>query len=256
MTQMISDETLMAFADGELDAETSAMIESALEKDEALADRLALFLDSKALLATTMKPLIDEPLPPKLSLGVQDAIDKAVMAGHAADDTVIAFRPKPASAQPRSSGPAIAPSRASMALAASLAGILFGLAGFLAGRSAAPVMDSGVAALHAALSTLPSGTATELASGTSFSAIASFRDGDGHLCREYEVKAQDTQTTAIACHGPEGWQTRLALTNPLADGYVPASALETVESYLAALGAGEPLSLQEEADGIAALATK
>lgn len=37
------DETLMAFADGELDEATSLRLKKALESDEALAERLAVF---------------------------------------------------------------------------------------------------------------------------------------------------------------------------------------------------------------------
>ena len=45
--QRFSDETLMAFADGELSEEDQRSVEQALEKDEALAARVAIFLDSR-----------------------------------------------------------------------------------------------------------------------------------------------------------------------------------------------------------------
>ena len=41
------DETLMAFADGELDEATSAQLETALAADDGLAARLAVFLDTR-----------------------------------------------------------------------------------------------------------------------------------------------------------------------------------------------------------------
>ena len=62
-THYFDDETLMAFADGELDEATTLRVEAALETDEALAERLAVFLDSRIAVASAVKPLIDEPVP-------------------------------------------------------------------------------------------------------------------------------------------------------------------------------------------------
>ena len=42
------DEMLMRFADGELDAETSAAIEQAMETDDDLVARVALFIETRS----------------------------------------------------------------------------------------------------------------------------------------------------------------------------------------------------------------
>lgn len=255
MTQMISDETLMAFADGELDAETEALVESALGEDDTLAERLAVFLDSRTMLATTMKPLVEEPVPAALQAGVLAAIaaagkDTAALENTAPpEEKVAAFRPRQTGARAQRGL-----SSASMALAASLAALVVGLGGFMLGQSSTSGPEKTVVALNEALDTLPSGADLVLArAGESLHMVASFRDGEGHLCREYEIKARSTLTVAIACHGPEGWQTRLALTNPVAEGYVPASAPETVDAFLTGIGAGAPLSVDEEAGDMAAI---
>ena len=125
-----------------------------------------------------------------------------------------------------------------MALAASFVGVVVGLSGFLLGQSNGTAPDGANLALNEALETLPSGGDRALSDAESLHMIASFRDAEGHLCREYERKAADAVTTAVACHGPAGWQTRFALTNPVAEGYVPASTTDTLDAFLSGIGAG------------------
>lgn len=252
-----SDETLMAFADGELDAETERRLEEALAADEALAERLAIFLDSRALVASAMKPVADEPVPAALTASLQASIAAAKANANATEtgtgnqsETVVPFTPR----APRR---AVIGSGWRTALAASVVGLAIGLGGFLLGQSTSVGPDRQTAALHAALSTVPSGADTALmGEGGTLQMIASFRDGEGHLCREYELTAARSVTTGIACHGPAGWQTRLALSNPVAEGYVPASAPETIDEFLAGIGAGVPLSAEEETADMAAIGKK
>lgn len=250
-----SDETLMAFADGELDAETERRLEEALAADEALAERLAIFLDSRALVASAMKPLADEPVPAALTASLQASIAAAkanatpTLPG-SQSETVVPFTPR---APPR----AVIGSGWRTALAASVVGVGVGLGGFLLGQSTSGGPDRQTVALHAALSTVPSGADTALmGEGGTLQMIASFRDGEGHLCREYELTAARSVTVGVACHGPAGWQTRLALSNPVAEGYVPASAPETIDEFLAGIGAGAPLSAEEETADMAAIGKK
>ncbi|MFN4206284.1 MAG: anti-sigma factor family protein [Agrobacterium albertimagni] len=259
MTRAISDEMLMAFADGELAPEEQEEIEKALAEDEGLAERLAVFMDTRHELAATMKPLIDEPVPAALEASLTAAIATARQA-QAADphktETVVPLRPR-ASAPPAtwSTGSVIS-SPWGMALAASFVGIVVGLGGFLLGQSTGVAPDGADLALNEALETLPSGGDRDLpATGESLHMIASFRDAEGHLCREYERKTADAMTTAVACHGPAGWQTRFALTNPVAEGYVPASTTDTLDAFLSGIGAGVPLSPEEETADIEALRT-
>ena len=52
----ISDELLMAYADGELTAAQAAEVERAMALDEALAERAALFADSRAAAKRAFAP--------------------------------------------------------------------------------------------------------------------------------------------------------------------------------------------------------
>ncbi|MDH4442798.1 MAG: hypothetical protein QE284_20755 [Rhizobium sp.] len=251
MTRAISDEMLMAFADGELAPSEQGEIEAALAEDEALVERLAVFLDTRHDLARTMKPLIDEPVPEAMQASLAAAIlaarDRQTETARP-DDTILPFRPRTSGPAGLGSGGASQTAPWAMALAASVVGIVVGLGGFLLGQSTASVPADGRSlALHDALDTLPSGEDLDLADDRErLHVIASFRDAEGHLCREYELKVPDTVTVAVACHGPAGWQTRIALSNPVAEGYVPASAETTLDAFLTGIGAGAPLSPEEE----------
>jgi len=117
-SQQFDDETLMAFADGELDAETTARVEAAMETDDELVMRVATFIESRAAVASELKPLIDEPVP--------EALTRSVEAMVAASR-----QPKSEPAQPEKNVVHLRPARWSthpswvMPLAASLAAVAF-----------------------------------------------------------------------------------------------------------------------------------
>ncbi|WP_411034478.1 anti-sigma factor family protein [Shinella sp. BYT-45] len=235
------DEILMAYADGELDEARSLALEEALAGDEALAERLAVFLDSRRLVAGALKPLIDEPVPEALLASVRRMAEAAAAKP---EDTVIAFRPKPRQQE-------AAARRWLMPVAASLVAVVSGLAGFSIGRLGPAAEDSG-AEIAAALNREASGRDVALGTaGTVLHVVATFRDANGDLCREYALKQPAGSTLTIACRQDGAWTTRLALTAPQAEGYVPASSQETVDAYLASIQAGAPLSAEEERKALA-----
>ena len=52
---------------------------------------------------------------------------------------------------------------------------------------------------------------------------------------------------SVACRSEEQWQVRFTVAAAGADdGYAPASSLEALDAYLSAIGAGEPLSVDNE----------
>ena len=143
-----------------------------------------------------------------------------------------------------------------MALAASLA-LALGLAGGLVlSRATGDGGEGGlrIAALDSpgivrALETLPSGQRQALEGGE-VATIASFRNADGEFCREFEVdRARRDTLVSVACRTETGWKTRFVVlaAGSQGTGYAPASALETLDAYLTGIGAGAPLSLEEEA---------
>jgi len=245
------DETLMAFADGELDADTTAAIEEAMGSDDTLVVRVATFMESRAQASAALKPLIDEPVPEALTQSVQKMIDEARKRENAPSeasvptDNVVTFQPKET---PRKVSPSwILP------LAASLAVVITGAGGYLAGKAGAPASGGMMVAaisdpvIAKALATTPSGTDVN-AGGTTIRFVSSFRDEAGALCREFELqRASATSLVSVACRVGQDWDLRLAVAAASAgQDYVPAGASETVDAYLATTQAGAPLSEAEE----------
>jgi hypothetical protein len=240
------DETLMAFADGELDPATSQRLETALETDDALAHRLAVFLDTRMAVASAMKPLINEPMPEALVASVRRMAEAAdARAAGATEDNVVPFRraEKPAAARPGQ--PWLMP------VAASILAIVTGVGGYMAGRGSIDPENSPEIALSGALDRQPSGGDVALGQTGVLHIVSSFIDGRGELCREYELKRPDETTATVACRSNGAWVTRLALSSPRAEGYVPASSQETIDAYLASIQAGEPLSVEAEKNALA-----
>ena len=65
----------MRFADGELDADEMAVIEKAMETNDDLVARVAMFIETKAEAQAALKPLLDEPVPEKLKATVEAMIE-------------------------------------------------------------------------------------------------------------------------------------------------------------------------------------
>ncbi|NKL06530.1 anti-sigma factor family protein [Rhizobium leguminosarum] len=234
------DETLMAFADGELDETQSRALEEALAGNEALCERLAVFLDSRQLVGDALKPLIDEPVPEALLASVRRMADE--VRHQKPQDNVVSFRPKQQQQTMR---------RWLVPVAASLVAIVAGVVGFALGRINPSASNSG-AEIAAVLDREVSGRDVTLSSPeTVLHVVASFRDERGELCREYELKQPKSSTLTVACRQNGAWATRLALTSAKADGYVPASSQETIDAYLASIQAGAPLSPEEEREVLA-----
>jgi anti-sigma factor RsiW len=242
------DETLMAYADGELGDETTARLEAALETDEALAARLAVFLDSRATVASALKPLIHEPVPEALLTSVRRMAEKAGPVEDGLERKVIAFRHKQTAPSRPIHRPWLIP------IAASLVAVIAGFGGFMLGREIGVTGAGTDAALAAALDRETSGNDVTLSgSNETLRVVASFRDEHGDLCREYERVRHGVSTVSIACREAGTWVTRLALSAPHAEGYTTASAQETIDAYLSSIHAGAPLTPEEERAALAAL---
>jgi hypothetical protein len=245
--QHVGDETLMAYADGELDAATARAVEAAAEADPDIARRIAMFARTRDLLGNAAKARPLDPLPPAL----EARIEATLRASAPPADTVVPFRPR---------SPAI-PAFRPMAVAATLALAVGVAAGLLVAQATGDRTGGGLrlAALETpglarALDTLPSGE-RQAVDGGQITPIASFLNAEGELCREVELdRATGDTLVAVACRTPEGWQPRLAIAAPAADGtgYAPASSLDTLDAYLGAIGAGAPLSPGEEAAALRA----
>lgn len=109
----------------------------------------------------------------------------------------------------------------------------------------------------AALASLPSGTREPLDSGAQMALVATFLDGNGGLCREFEYDQPSGMTTvAVACKDDTDWQMQLAIAaGSSTQGYAPALSLDALDAWLNATGTAAPLSAQEEAVLLGAAAT-
>ena len=66
MMQKPSDETLIAYLDGELDTESRSEVESWLEADAELRDHVAALAASAEALRAAFEPVLHEPVPERL----------------------------------------------------------------------------------------------------------------------------------------------------------------------------------------------
>ncbi len=252
------DEMLMRFADGELDADEMAVIEKAMESDDDLVARVAMFIETKAQAQAALKPLLDEPVPDKLKAAVEGMIaakrteDAKVEAKPA---TVVPFEARKTAAKP-------AVRQWTLPLAASIAAVIGGLAGYWAAntgeRGQGGLWVAGVIrpALGEALATVESGKEIRLAGiSDRFRVIATFRNNAEDLCREFEVDSADRSTVvSVACRSEDEWRVSFAVVAPGdAQGYAPVSSTEALDAYLSAIEAGDPLSVEEEAEALSAI---
>lgn len=256
MPESVSDETLMALADGELDIAEAGRLRARFAAEPELAARFALFAETRALASAAYRDVADERPPASLV----EAIRRADRAG----GTVVGLRTgQAAGRRPARSVPLWSlPIAASLALAIGLAaGALLGVGPAGTGLDLA----SGPAAhpaLAAALDRTPSGASVSWSSGGAsgdFRLIATHRTGDGAVCREADLVVATpirAETLVVACRRDGRWQTEMALAVPrLPDGgFAPASGpQEAIERHLADLGSPGALSADEERAALARL---
>jgi len=250
------DDILMAFADGEVDPDMRAAIERAIADDSDIAARVKMFVNTRNQAKAALDLALGEPVPDDLTARIAAMVD--AQAKKTAPDTqkVIPLRPKPAILG------GFAARYVALPLAASIMLVAGGVAGFFIGKSD-PQSTTGVQMVSldspqiaGALTTVASGEELSISDqGDRFRAIATFTDADNTLCREFEIEQADQASiVAVACRAGEAWEVQFTVVagkNP--SGYAPASSLQTLDAYLVAIGADQPLSPQAEAAVLAKL---
>ena len=261
MTTPYDDETLMAFADGELDDAASAELAAAIAGDAALARRVELFRQTRRAAREGLEALSDAPVPDALRANIERLVAAHDAGARQADVVSLDQRRDAGTDSPPPAARKVAAGFWPMAAAASVALVAGGVIGYLA----APGSGGDGAGIRlvqldrpdvlAALESVASGDERALPDGGSFRAIASFRNQDDTFCREFEIDAADRSTTvAVACRDEAVWGVRFTVSaGSNAEGYAPASSMEALDAYLDASGAGEPLSVDEETQALEAL---
>jgi hypothetical protein len=233
-----SDETVMAYADGELDVATRAAVEAAMASDPQLAQRVARHRALRGRLHAALDPVLDEPLPQRLLASVQGA-----PAQRRADKIPLQHK-----AAPRWSWPQWG------AIAASLVG--GALLGPLLLRTPAGAVlvsrDGQVLASGALARALTEQLASNQPPGAPLQIGVSFRARNGDYCRTFVLRDENA-LAGLACRAHQAWRLEVLAHAPAppgaAAGYRPAgSALPaSVTHTLDELIAGEPLDAGDEA---------
>lgn len=248
--QNFSDETLMAFADGELQSPVRESVQRAIDADNDIAARVAMFMESGTSAKKALAPLLEEPVPDALLERVTAMVDADASNRKTDTGQVIPFTSRIVPPAGFEAGRWIAPIAASVAL------MVGAVAGYVIGTSdgntptALQMAALDRADIAGALNTVPSGKDVVLADmGDRFRAIATYKDANGTICREFEVDHKDQSTVvAVACKPNTIWKVQFSVVAGQAgSGYAPASSLESLEAYLTATGAGEPLTPEAEA---------
>jgi hypothetical protein len=247
----LSDETLMAYADGELPDVEADAVAVAAALDPEVERRIARFKASSRIVKAAFDPLLDEPVPPHLREAVRALGTHAVGTKRAPRRIGLDWLIPHGSVIPWAG------------LAAALGCVLgisvgWQLASLQSAPSAPPSLAASVAPLPAELLQVlerqPTGHSVRASLGArtvQVLPLASYGD-TASLCREVEVSStfpgRSEAVRAIACRTDGKWRLA-AIAGPgtprnQPDGYQPAAGSRDLA---AALGFGEPLSEAEEA---------
>ena len=239
------DMQIYAYVDGELDAETSARLEADSRSDTGLASRIAEQRALRTRLRAEFDPVLAEPIPQRLS-------DALAGPGPGAAIT-------PIGAARRDSGRAARAAwslREWSAVAATLAvGVLVGV---FASRGSGDLPFETRQGQLIATAYLDTALSTQLAGAARPDAAVrigmSFRAAGGEYCRTFTLQSG---ASGLACRRDERWSLELldgaAADSGGADVFRQASSAlsPAMLGAITALGAGEPLTPDEERQRLA-----
>lgn len=228
----ITEEELMAYADGELPPLAAKRVEAAMAEDGDLAARVARFRAVRRALKTAYDSVVSEPVPEHLRALLGDVAASEPEAPARIESTAPVDLAAAREKRGRRFGPP-----AWAAMAASL------VLGVLVGRSLLGAGDDLLTSdgLYAGRG-LSEALSTQLASETQNDATRiglTFRAQGGELCRTFTHQEQESVTSGLACRDANRWAMRMALTEPAANtgGYSQAGAsapavLEAVDAII------------------------
>ncbi len=230
MTEKVTDEMLMAFVDGELDADAADDVRRAMAADPSLERRADSFRTSRELAREAFGKVIAETVPERLVTSVM-----ARGSGEGAS-----------ASRPGKFRTAV-PIAAAVALAA-------GLGGYLLGQIGTPgdTQILGGPVLAQAVGDTLSGEQRSIrvdGQEVSVSVLATYAV-EGGLCRTFEATpAVSDAVRGVGCRFGETWHIEVAVAMPDTTGFAPAGAggVASLDAYLDALGAEGPLGPDEEA---------
>lgn len=242
-----SDETLMAYADGELPPDLMAEIDAVVARDPVVADRIAAFVDTRRLVRESF--VSQAPVPDVLRTSVEAMVRRASEAAEPPPRQLSAANSNLRWTLPR------------VAAAAVIAALAAGVGGFVAGglnRQDEPLLAVAAPAnpeISGHLSTARAGEKVPLSgSAGEMEVIATFVAGEA-TCREFEIDRAGIGTNlAVACLSEGKWTTTFAMRRAgNGDEFLPASSTEAVDAYLGSISAGSAFDQEQEAAFLATL---
>ncbi len=226
-TGPVSDDMLMAYADGELSEAEAAAVKRAVSNDPHLATKLSEFEATRQLARDAFASIKMRPVPPELV--------QAVLS-HASQPKAQQWRFR----------------RHLVPLAASIA-VVAGVVGYLAGisRDRQPSLLAVDRVMTEALETADSGATIETDQGRRISVLATYRLSD-RLCRTFAISAENDAVKGLACRTPSQWSVEVAVSAPAqtSTSYSPASnqATPSIDAFLDSTEAEGPLDGKLEAE--------
>jgi hypothetical protein len=244
----ISDETLMAYADGELDAAARAAVESAMREDPQIEKRVAAHRILRRKVQAAYSAELSEGIPERLLTAARGATGTRGSKVVNLQDARAAMELSKSHARP----PLRPQWRTAGTIAASLiAGV--GLGFFMWGHTESPLMRSAGGAL-VARGQLARALSNQLAADQSRSSAVqigvSFRAKSGDYCRTFALSGA-VSPSGLACRQGEEWQVQDLTQEPgpvgdaqyrTAGSAMSAPILKSVEEHIA----GEPLDQSGE----------
>lgn len=205
----VSDETLMAYADGEVDEATRAIIEAALRENPEVRRRIAEHRALREAMQGAFSAVLDEPVPQRL-IDAARGRTAAQSGGHIVDL---------ASARRAAAGPTPRRRRSwqPVAMAASvLVGVALGYVGWHSGKPLVTTGSSGELLAGAALAEALSHQLSEDRSpGLAAITGLSFRAKTGDYCRTFSLNGSHA-SSGLACHEGGGWTIKVLAQSPAA----------------------------------------
>jgi hypothetical protein len=212
----VSDETLMAYADGEVDAATRAIVEAAMRDDPEVRRRVVHHQELREVVKGAFAAVIDEPVPQRLIAAARGApagsvVDLAGARNAVAVKTSRGLRWQPA------------------AMAASLLlGLALGYLGWRGSNTLVRVSASGELVAGAGLAeALSSQLSADHPPGTVATTGLSFRAKTGDYCRTFALTATRANS-GLACREGGSWKIKVlaqsAETPTNSSGFRPAAS--------------------------------
>lgn len=235
----ISDEVLMAYADGELDTSTRTQVEDAIAADPQIARRVAEHKALRDMLRSTYDKVLDEPVPDRL-------LATARQRPAAQTGVVVPLRPRK-----RAQTPSL-PYWGAIAASFVVGALVwhFGAQLYLP----APIAERNGQLLAAGVldKALSSQLVQEQAAQSAVQIGVSFRSKGGNYCRTFQLR-DGNSLAGLACREADKWRLQVLAQGESsppgqpqfrpAGSSMPAAIAQAVEQSIE----GEPMDAQAEA---------